>query len=338
MTSATPLGAAVKRCHKTVLRFGHAHGSIIVTECLLFIPILAMTGVGTAWLGTSAWRSTLFATKRLERHGGITGSRSLQGDGLRFSRVQRLSSEGYDKMSDDWREYRSRLVDMEIREEWPTLPNLSQASPDNIDPMLSHALQVLVSTTAPTLAVERSCEAMRMLAVDEVSRSLAATLGGIDAVLDAMTRHTGSAGVQGHCLGTLAHLAVDNQHRDAIFARQGVQMIQRAMVSHVDSSLVQYKGCGAMANMARDGQGQSEVANHGGILAALYGMAAHRSESVVLSHCIGLLLNLSGAPEHRSQMAALGGAQAVSNAILAYPHIDEIRSPGLGVLGMLAAG
>eukprot|EP00418_Pyrodinium_bahamense_P032398 CAMPEP_0179141340 /NCGR_PEP_ID=MMETSP0796-20121207/67775_1 /TAXON_ID=73915 /ORGANISM="Pyrodinium bahamense, Strain pbaha01" /LENGTH=631 /DNA_ID=CAMNT_0020841039 /DNA_START=38 /DNA_END=1933 /DNA_ORIENTATION=+ len=208
----------------------------------------------------------------------------------------------------------------------------------SIKAIAEQVLGVMAAEPGAAFTQEQGCEALRHLIMDSETRSLVASLHGIEATLKAMRAHPDEPGVQGHCSGTLTHLSGSSENQDLIVSLGGLEVVLKGLQDHLGSSLVQYKGCAVLANVAVSPAGRARVASLGGIDAALHALELYPDEVAVQEYCCGALLNLAQNEENRASISALGGIDVAWRAVKEHPEAADLQKVGLDLLAILLHG
>mmetsp|Transcript_40066 Transcript_40066/g.111350 ORF Transcript_40066/g.111350 Transcript_40066/m.111350 type:complete len:836 (-) Transcript_40066:165-2672(-) len=184
---------------------------------------------------------------------------------------------------------------------------------------------------------ESSCVRLEELALAPQSKMRIASLGGIDAIMEAMKHHPSVAGVQETASAALGNLALrSEENQKAMLHKGGIEAVLTAMAQHLPSESVQEKACWALQQLAMVAQSRAEITNHGGIERVAQAMRAHAMSEPVQEHGCMALGNLAFEVETRKCIAYVGGIDAVICAMRAFPGAAALQEDACFALHNLA--
>ena len=202
-----------------------------------------------------------------------------------------------------------------------------------MDAVLEEVIHLMDAEPDNAFVQERSCESLRYMAVDDVSRT--AVGESLSAILRAMALNENASEVQGYCCGTLVHLAAGPATRQAIIEKEGVEAILRAMQLHPSNSFVHFKACAALANLASTSVEQKLLMMKGTGKELLQSMKTHLHDLSVLEYCLGALHNLATYSGNQAALRTIGAVKTLRDAVRLYPQNSEVQRIGSKTIKLL---
>jgi len=155
------------------------------------------------------------------------------------------------------------------------------------------ALAARIAAMKDAGVLEQGCRALANLALNEDNQKAIAAVGGIPAVLAAMTAYPmmGRAEVQEQGCSALKNLARNTGNRTAIAAAGGISVVLAAMTKHAG---VQEHGCAVLCNIGwSDTTLQKRIKDEGGVVVVQAAVAASGTTADCKEHGKKLLGHLA---------------------------------------------
>ena len=174
-----------------------------------------------------------------------------------------------------------------------------------------------------------------MQSCDETDRTAIGQLGGSEAIIRCMKRHSTDAAVQEDACGAIANLSYKStENQDVIAANEGLDAIVDAMVNHSTRANLQTQACIAIMNVTSENQANKQLLlEAGGVKALVDCMEHHLSNWTVQEQAAWALRNL--ASKNMFNKVAIGeydGIAALVNAMTKHTKRASIQLSCCGAL------
>lgn len=142
---------------------------------------------------------------------------------------------------------------------------------------------------------EKACAALRYLCFRPQNRERVGAEKGLEAMVNAVKIHRGSAPVVEHALLAIGNATFENEvNKVAIGECGGMTAIVHAIEQHRLNAIVQEHGCRVMRNLVAESISNAKHAvDAGGITAAVFAMIGYAENASVQEQAGAMLLNLS---------------------------------------------
>jgi hypothetical protein len=173
-------------------------------------------------------------------------------------------------------------------------------------PLLVRALD------SPPAECAVACRALRNIASFDAQNDACAEAGAIPALVGALTRHAGEAGVCQNASGALQNITLTSDaHRDACAAAGAISALVGALTRHAGEAGVCERASGALRNIAAGNSGgrlEDACAAAGAIPALVSALTRHAGVAVVCQKASGALMNITNGSDARKDACASAGA------------------------------
>ena len=180
---------------------------------------------------------------------------------------------------------------------------------------------------------EQSTSIVRMLSADAENRAMVAWAGGIETILMAMLRHTGTSMQEIGC-GTIAILAKNVENKESISSFSGVEVVLTAMNAYLSNAPIQAQGCLALAHLAEShAQNSYKIAACGGTKAIVAAVKEHGDvRDVQLNGCLAIRHLAATIDANRGSVASAGGILTTLAAMREFKGDPDLQETACCVL------
>lgn len=152
------------------------------------------------------------------------------------------------------------------------------------------------------------------------AKTVIAEIGGIDAVITALSEFLMEPSVLERAFTTLWSLAVLNSNQVRIAKANGISLVINGMLASIDYEQVQRQGCGCLCTLSSDPSNKVQIHSSGGIDAIIFGMRAHYASEALQAEACRALSSLAV-----EMVATQNEIDAILSAMRSFPVSADLQ-------------
>jgi hypothetical protein len=200
----------------------------------------------------------------------------------------------------------------------------------------ARVVQLMSAAAGDARVVSAGAGALRGIAFTAEARGACVASGAIPALVGALTRHAGEAGVCDNASAALANIMTSSDaHRVACATAGAIPALVGALTRHVGEAGVCTNASTSLRNITATSNAHRDVCATAGAIPALVGaLTRHAGEAGVCANASGALRNIAWTnPAHRAAAVAVGAVPRLAAAWAAHPSAKVSTHSALEKLG-----